>query len=417
MKRIFLFSSLFVLLVVNNLQAQKEGWRYRFSGFVDPQLFLDSRQVICGREGEMLFYPAPRLLDADGKDINAQPSLNMLAITTRMGFGIQAPDWNATRVSAYIEGDFTGSVESGINMLRLRHAYLQLNKSKSTLLLGQYWHPLVVPELMPGTRPLNMGVPFHPYSRYVQANYTYLSRHWRITAVTAFQLDNASDGPQGKQTQYLRNSCLPEFNLQLRYLWNSGQLGVMAHETVIKPRQQVTDSRTQKTYRTETLFSSTAFSLFVKQRMGLWQLNLQALYGDNLYEQGLLGGYIESPFDTLTHRYSYKPFGCATVWADFRRNTGIWRPGLFLGYGINTEFGETVADGGTVYGRGFDLDRLWRVQPQLGFYPAEWLNFFAEIEYTEAKYGEKVTLGQGYFYRSSYSVSNVRFILAAVLNF
>ena len=417
MKRNLLVVSLLFLLAVNNSHAQKEGWGYHFSGFVDPQLFMDSRKVVCGREGEMLFYPAPRLLDADGKDLNAVPSLNMVAITARLGLKINAPDLGLWKNSGYVEGDFTGSTESGINMLRLRHAYLEMKKEKSSLLLGQYWHPLVVHELMPGTRPLNMGIPFHPYSRYVQARYSYASSSWLFAAVAAFQLDNASDGPQGKSSLYLRNSCLPELNLQLRYLWDGGLVGVMAQEVVIRPRDYATDPITLQRYQTRTMFAAPAFSVFAKQRVGQYQLNFQALYGDNLYEQGMLGGYIESPYDTLSHSYSYQPLGCATAWADFRRSSGKWRPGIFGGYGLNLDFGKKLENGSSVYGRGFDIEHLWRVQPQLGYYPTDWLNFFVEIEYTAARYGEKLTEGNLSFYRSSYTVSNTRFILSAVLNF
>lgn len=417
MKRIFVIVSLLTSITVNNSLAQKSGWNYHFSGFVDPQLFFDTRKVVSGREGQMLFYPAPQLLDADGNDLNAIPSLNMLAITTRLGLRINAPDLGETHVSGYVEGDFTGSTESGINMLRLRHAYLEMKRNKSSLLLGQYWHPLVVHELMPGTRPLNMGVPFHPYSRYVQARYTYTSDSWLFAAVAAFQLDNASDGPAGKSSLYLRNSCYPELNLQMRYLWKSGQIGLMVQEEIIKPRDYATDPVTLARYKTGTLLPSTSFSLFFGQKIGNYKLNFQALYGDNLYEQALLGGYVEMPFDTVTHSHSYEALGCFTTWADFRRSNGKWRPGIFGGYGYNVDFGKNLKNGSVVYGRGFDIYYLWRVQPQIGFYPTDWLNFFAEIEYTAARYGEKLSNSSEFYYRSSYMVSNTRFILSAVLNF
>ena len=201
------------------IYAQRTGFDYRFSGFVDPQLFMDSRQVVGAREGQLSFYPAPRLPDVNGNDLNAVPNLNMLAITTRLGLRIKAPDWDATKVSSYLEGDFTGSNEAGINMLRLRHAYISLQRERSEWLFGQYWHPLVVPDIMPGTRPLNMGIPFHPYSRYVQGRYLCRSSASRpfvqMEAVAAFQLDNASAGPYGKSTAYLRAAALPEGNLQL----------------------------------------------------------------------------------------------------------------------------------------------------------------------------------------------------------
>ena len=287
------------------------------------------------------------------------------------------------------------------------------------LLLGQYWHPMVVPEIMPGTRPLNMGMPFHPYSRYVQARYVRLRRGWGHTglwwaATAAFQLDNSPLGPAGRSTEYLRQTGLPEGNVEMRLLWQEGKIESMLG---LRPRRYFNDAEGMR-YRIGTTFPSFAFSLFGCLYFdGKWKLSCQGIYGDNLYEQGMLGGYIELPYDTLSHSYSYQPFGCATAWADFRRSSGKWRPGIFGGYGLNLDFGKKLENGSSVYGRGFDIEHLWRVQPQLGYYPTDWLNFFVEIEYTAARYGEKLTEGNLSFYRSSYTVSNTRFILSAVLNF
>ena len=399
--------------------CQKEGWDFRFSGFVDPQLFMDSRQVVGAREGQLSFYPAPRILDADGNDINAVPNMNMLAITTRLGLRIKAPGLGATKVLSYLEGDFTGSTEAGINMLRLRHAYVGLLRGRSEWLFGQYWHPLVVPEIMPGTRPLNMGIPFHPYSRYVQARYLCRSSasypFVQLAAVAAFQLDNAATGPSGKSTAYLRNAFLPQGNMQLRYVWGSGFVGGMLNAEVLRPRNSYEDAAGLR-HRTSATFSSFALSVFGRQDFGEWSLRCQGIYGDNLFEQGLLGGYVETRFSPDTD-YGYRPFGCTSLWADFRRISGRWRPGLFLGYAKNNAFGHWHDADAVAYGRGFELDNVWRVQPQLAFCPNESIHFFTEIEYTSAQYGEKLSDGNKARFLSGDAVGNVRIILEAVFFF
>ncbi len=420
MKRIAIVVVVFFFVV--GLHAQKGGFNYHFSGFVDPQLFMDSRQVVGARESELLFYPAPKDLDAEGNDLNAVPNLNMLAITTRLGLRIQAPDWGATKVSSYLEGDFTGSNEAGINMLRLRHAYIRLQRERSEWLFGQYWHPLVVPDIMPGTRPLNMGIPFHPYSRYVQGRYLCRSSASRpfvqMEAVAAFQLDNASAGPYGKSTAYLRAAALPEGNLQLRYVWGervSSFLGCMFNAEVLRPRNYFDDAA-GLLHRTSTTFPSFTMSLFGRHDYKGWSLRYQGIYGDNLFEQGLLGGYLEM-IAPSGKGYVYEPFGCTSIWTDFRRISGKWRPGIFLGYTQNNSFGRWFDADATVYGRGFDIDNVWRVQPQVAFCPFDHLHFCAEIEYTSAKYGEKLKYGSSTRYRSVYAVGNTRLVLAAVLYF
>lgn len=396
--------------------SNSSGWKYKVSGIVDPLLYYDTRQVVGAREDELLFYPAPIVLDANGEDLNAVPNLNMLAITARLGLRVTAPDVLNAKVSAYVEGDFTGSTNAGINMFRLRHAFINMKWRRSDLLMGQFWHPMVVHEIMPNTRPLNMGVPFHPFSRFVQLRYVYRLGRFDLAATASFQLDNKFDGPLGANTEYLRNSRIPELNAQIFYRHHGLMLGLMYNYVVLQPRTVVTDAA-GVSYKTNTMFSSHAMSVFGKYDFRGWRVGFQGIRGDNLYDQLMMGGYIESPFDVEHKRYYYEPFGCATAWVDFGRTRGLVRPGLFVGYGENTSFGEEVSGGSSVYGRGFDIDYLWRVQPRIGVCPVSYLNFYFEVEYTNARYGERVVDGDTYRYSSSYNVDNYRIMFTSVFFF
>ncbi|MBO7494989.1 MAG: hypothetical protein J6T98_00430 [Salinivirgaceae bacterium] len=399
-----------------NAEISEPKWTYKMSGFIDPQFWMDTREVVSAREEQMLFYPAPKKLDTDGNDINAKPSNNALAITARIGMKIGAPDLLNAKISGYLEGDFTGATNDGINMLRLRHAYINMRWEKSNLLLGQYWHPMVAHEVMPGTRPLNMGIPFHPYSRYVQARYTQYLGGLELSEIASFQLDNKAVGPDGGSTAYLRNSCIPELNAQLCYRTDNLLLGAMFNYVLLQPRTSVTVTDAYKTYKTDTKIGSTAVSVFGKLNVSELSIRFQGIYGDNLVEQGLLGGYIESALNS-DNKYEYSNLGTTTLWVDLGRAKGVCRPGLFAGYGMNNNFGDEVNNDATVYGRGFDIEYVWRVQPRVGFYPSDYLNFFAEVEYTNAAYGKRVDNGEKYHYESDYNVGNYRFIVAAVLNF
>ena len=418
-----IFSALAVAAVAQDApksDASEPQWTYKMSGFVDPQFYMDTREVVSAREEQMLFYPAPKVLDAEGNDINAKASNNALAITARIGLKINAPDALNAKIFGYLEGDFTGATNDGINMLRLRHAYLNMRWQKSNLLVGQYWHPMVAHEVMPGTRPLNMGIPFHPYSRYVQARYTQYFGSLELSGIAAFQLDNKSVGPDGGSTAYLRNSCLPELNAQLCFLGEKLYLGAMVNYVLLQPRTSVdiyfphngTDGK--ETYKTDTKIGSTAVSVFGKLNVSELSIRFQGIYGDNLVEQGLMGGYIEKQ---NVEKYEYSNFGTTTFWVDLGRTKGVCRPGLFAGYGRNNNFGDEIESYATVYGRGFDIEYVWRVQPRVGFYPSDYLNFFAEVEYTNAAYGKKIEDAGKYHYESDYNVGNYRFIVAAVFNF
>lgn len=392
----------------------KSKVKLSFYGDINPQIYADTRKVLEGREGEMLFYPLPEVLDANGNDINAVPRLNMVAITSRLGLRIQTPDMLGAKVTGLMEGDFTGSTGSGINMLRLRHAYMDMRWTNSELLLGQYWTPFVVHEIMPGTRPLNMGAPFHPYSRVVQARYTQYFGAIEAVGVAAFQLDNKSSGPLGGSTEYIRNSCVPDLTAMIRY--NSGRLffGVGYNFLLLKPRTSLVDNE-GLTHVTNTTFASHSTTVFAKYEFDNWSLRMQAIVSQNMDAHLLMGGYAESPFDEAALAYTYKPFGGYTAWLDFGKSTGKWRPGVFFGYAKNTGFEKPVDDTWLFYGRGLDIDFVWRIQPRIGWYVSPNIQFFAEVEYTVAGYG--VNPDEYYRYKSTNNVANTRFILAAVYKF
>src|SRR5574344_82483 len=403
-------------------------WKIKWSGMVNPTFFADSRQVVSGREGMMLFYPKEPLLDANGNDLNATPELNMLSITARLGVAFTGPDVLGAHTRGYIEGDFTGSNDANINMLRLRHAYLDMQWKHSELLAGQYWHPMVVHESMPETQPLNMGAPFHPYARYNQLRYTQFMGKWQLIGVAAFQLDNKSKGIDGSSTTYQKSGFVPELNLQLRYQNNHFLAGAAANLLVIRPRTYTINHDSTARHQINQTYSSPSFSLFAKYNFGQWTVKGQTLLSDNLYEPCSMGGYLEkTTFDALNNQYefSYRPFTFTTYWIDLGRTMGKWRPGLFAGYAFNNNFGETFYANEQDYGRGYNIEYLYRIQPRIDYFAGNNLSFYIDVEYTFAHYGKKQTNidSQGntlsYYYKSYpiNGVANTRLILGAVYAF
>ena len=199
----------------------------------------------------------------------------------------------------------------------------------------------------------------------------------------------------------------------LRY--NSGRLfvGVGYNLLVLQPR--TTFSYNYTDYATTTTFASHSATVFGKYEFDNYSLRMQAIVSQNMDAHLLMGGYAESPFDEATLAYSYQPFGGYTAWMDFGKSTGKWRPGVFFGYAKNTGFEKPVDDSWRFYGRGLDIDFVWRVQPRIGWYVSPSIQFFAEVEYTVAGYG--VNPDEYYRYQSTNDVANTRFILAAVYKF
>ena len=404
-------------------------WTMKWNGFVNPHLFADSRQVVAGREDMMLFYPQPVVLDNEGADLNATPSVNLLSITARIGLSVAGPEVLGARPRAYIEGDWTGPTNATINTLRLRHAFLSLDWTRQQVLLGQYWHPMVVPEIMPGTCPLNMGAPFHAYARDNQARYTLHFDHWQIFGAALFQLDNQSAGPNNdvylqpstqQSTAFLKHSLIPELHLQAQFRTENLMAGAAANLLVLMPRTQHFDAAGQVVKATDR-FASASATLFLRYTYRQLDIKAQTLLFDNLYEIATLGGYIEKPMAGTSYlNYDYQPWTFTTLWCDLGRNTGRWRPGLFLGYAWNNDFGLAFSPEDGIYGRGFNIESLFRIQPRLAFMAGHGLSFYAEVEYTSALYGTAVNLPNGqqsYQHNEANRANNTRLMLSAVYAF
>lgn len=360
------------------VQAQNDTdskpFRFDFHGFVNPHFYADSRSVVGGREDMMLFYPKPIVLDASGHDLNDGWQANMMSITTRLNLGIAGPDVLGAKTFASIEGDFTGSTNASNNDLRLRHAYISLDWERGgALLVGQYWYAMVIPEIMPMTNPLNMGAPFHPYARYNQVRYRIPLGPVEIAATAMWQLDNASqgllNGAAATSTLFARNSLVPELNLRVMYCTPSLLFGGAANLKTIQPIVPDAEQR---------LHSSPSYTIFGKARVGQLDIKAQTLLNNSLYEGCSLGGYLMLADST------FSDWHFNTVWVDLSRNAGHWRPGLFLGYAQNKDFGNTGY--ANCFGRGHDIEYLWRIQPRLTYRTGKALSFTAEAEYTKAGY-------------------------------
>ena len=119
--------ALLLLPLFSFSQNEPSKFAYTFSGYVRGEALFDTRQIVEAREGYLLFYPKRPVFDPDGNDVNAQPSFNQYAMTTRLSVKVKGVDLLGARSMAFVEGDFTGASNAENNSLRLRHAYMALN--------------------------------------------------------------------------------------------------------------------------------------------------------------------------------------------------------------------------------------------------------------------------------------------------
>ena len=383
MKKAIVFVGVFGILGVFEVLRAQSSFSLDWHGFVNPHYYADSRSVVGGREDMMLFFPKPIVKDSLGNDLNDGWQADMLAITARLGLTIKGPDIWGAKTKAYIEGDFTGSTNATINDLRLRHAYIDLNWEHHRLLAGQYWYAMVIHEIMPMTNPLNMGSPFHCYARQPQVRYEYHLDAFEAVAVAQWQLDNISqgllNGVPTSSTLFARHSMIPELNFQLRY--NTGNLffGAAVNVKTIQPMVQTVATAVQPSQKKH---SSLTYSVFGKVNLGEVTLKAQTLLNNSLYEGCSLGGYL------MLADGSFEDWHFNTVWLDIERNSGHWRPGLFMGFAKNLDYGNTNFV--HCFGRGHDMEYLWRIQPRLTYTTEKGLSFTGEAEYTRAGYADPV---------------------------
>jgi hypothetical protein len=404
MKKVGKIVAIVVIVTIGTIGTiRAQGFSLDWHGFVNPHYYADSRSVVGGREDMMLFFPKPILRDSLGNDINDGWQADMLAITARLGLRITGPEMLGAKTSAYIEGDFTGSTNATINDLRLRHAYIDMvweNRrtvkkgnqefdlifGKHRFLVGQYWYAMVIHEIMPMTNPLNMGSPFHCYARQPQVRYEYSIFGFEAVAVAQWQLDNKSQGilngvptDAAGNTAFARHSLVPELNFQLRFNSEDLFFGAAVNLKTIQPQVQTVYTTEQPS---TDLYSSFSWSLFGKANIGPVTVKAQTLLNNSLYEGCSLGGYLMLADST------FEDWHFNTVWLDIERNNGHWRPGIFLGFAKNLDYGN--ANFVHCFGRGHDIEYLWRIQPRLTYTTGNGLSFTGEAEYTRAGYDEPV---------------------------
>ena len=95
--------------------------------------------------------------------MNAVGQSNFLSVVSRLGVKVKGPDVWGAKMSGTLEGDFFGNTESSIRLLRLRHAYVSMDWSKTSLTMGQTWYPTFIPEVFPGVANFSTGIMFNPF--------------------------------------------------------------------------------------------------------------------------------------------------------------------------------------------------------------------------------------------------------------
>jgi len=453
MKRFLLITML--ALFILNVQAQDEKPKFgiSFSGFVKNDFFWDSRQNTSIREGHFLLFPTGINRDVNGDDINAKANFNFLSIQTRLTGKITGPDAFGAKTSGVLEADFFGNENAyfiDANGFRLRHAYVKLNWKTSELLFGQFWHPLFNANSFPGVVSFNTGAPFQPFSRNPQIRYTQKLGNFNIIVAACSQRDFASPGGSSLP---LRNSAIPDVSAQFQYGFKNDstktefQIGLGGGYKILAPRLNsevttttiitpayvisdtagnlhtipaVTQSNTVK-YKVKEQVGGFYAMLYAKYKCKPITAKLYGVYGQNIFDQVMLGGYVVSgTSNPLTGEKEYTPLNTLSTWAEIMTNGKKFQFGLFGGYTQNMGASDSIVDYSNTT-RGADIKSIYRIAPRAVFISGKF-QFMAELEWTSVFYATKNEFGKlnrdakGVVTKSA-DVGNLRALFAVQYNF
>lgn len=393
-------------------------------GFVRNYLTFDSRKTytVVGGEYNMLPYDVDMV---DGCDLNDVASMQMQALTSRIGVAITGPTVLGWETSGKLEGDFGGFGTTN-SVLRLRLAYVKLQKGSGELLMGQDWHPLSG-DIMPDVLGMAAGAPFRPHSRTPQVRAT---RYWGslgCSAALLWQLQYMNNGPESATSlasvaslDFARQALWPEAFLGFNFKqdgWYT-QLGVDAQ--LLRPRTYAFVWRGYAEVD-ETVASLTP-TLYVQYTDSRWAVKFRTLLAQNTSHLNQLVGYGITGVEP-DGSYRYEPLNATISYLNIACGKRV-RANLFLGYMKNLGAKEDLYDFGLgdyrIYMKGGNsfthLNSVYRVAPSIS-YNLPHFNLGLEYEWTACTFGDLASNGSIKLDDNLHQVANHRLCLLVKYNF
>ncbi|MEN9928603.1 MAG: hypothetical protein RLZZ231_524 [Bacteroidota bacterium] len=386
-------------------------------GFVRTDYIWDTRKSAQVREDQLNLYPTDVSLDGAGNDVNAVGQSNFLSVVSRLGVKVKGPDVWGAKASGTLEGDFFGNFEgsSTIGMLRLRHAYAQLDWKKTSLTMGQTWYPTFIPEVFPGVANFSTGIMFNPFGWASQVKLKQnLSKDFSLILSAYKEREFTTAQPTGTtQNSASINSALPSLNGQFQYKNKNIFLGFGFEYKSLQPRTDNGLTGSARLVTTEKVNSSTVFG-YGKYANDKITIKAYGISGANMFNMVMLGGYVGN---TVNGIESYDPTKATAFWLDIASNGKSVAPGIFFGTTKNN--GADTA-GNAAYGRGIAVnggrmvDNVWRVSGRVDFKKNKF-RITPELELTSADWGAADAFGK--VTGPTTAVSNFRTMISCVYTF
>jgi len=422
MKKNLLFLFAFLAVIVVNAQSD-DAVTLDFYGFIRVDGYVDTYKGVDA--GHDIFYLLPAYGVKNGAEFNNQLSSNMSAMASRLGVKINFPEVLKAKATGLLEFDFAGNLKADPTLFRIRQAYSLLTWEKSSLLVGQTWHPFSGNSCMPTVAGLNTGAPFTCFNRSPMIRYSMKFDGLTVSASAVGQtqynnaaIDATDFNPNTYQVSYnqaKRNGVIPELVLSAEWTKKSITLGAGAEYNRIKPRMMITeaiaDGKDVSAVADEYL-GTTAFMAYGRYKKDKLTILAKGYLGENMQNLTLPGGYGVASFDSITGKETYTSYSSYTASLNLVYGQK-WQFGLFAGYGGNLGTKDALVDfagKAKTYGLFNNMQTMYRIAPHVSLN----LNKFrlvAEFEQTSANYGTgSVNFNDG-LYASTHKATNNRVIL------
>lgn len=333
-------------------EPEQQEQKVQVGGFIRYSAFYDFSEVSQTRDYEVPLLPSRK----DSLGLYADDRFNMLAISSRVFVQVSGKDAFGAKVSGKIEADFLGPGSADlVQLFRLRNAYIKMDWQRSSLMLGQFFHPFFVLNCYPGSL-VFYNVGFCPLNRSAQARYTYQLGKLDITMAALTDGPFASKAPAFAQ----QNAAAPEAVLQLNYKTDLFSAGASGGFKMLRPRD-ITDSLGLYTNETvNSLYSEVHASLSLSNTT----VKVQSAFGQNMSHLRMLGGYGKE--DNTLDNYTYSNLSGVTSWIDLNHKINNANVGVFASYIKNLGATDTYTP---IPGASFFdyLESAFRVSPRISF--------------------------------------------------
>lgn len=439
MKKLLLL--LLVLWCISALaqDAKPKPVSMEFYGFVRFESYFDSYKGLNAANEQFFIVPLYAGMDANGKHINETPTYNFSAMATRVGVRINGPEILKAKTTANIETDFAGDLGVNPAMLRVRQANAVFSWSKSSLLVGQTWHPFWSGKVFPIVGGLNTGAPFQPFNRSPQIRFDYRpTPKFIVTGALVSEFQYKSYGfakidsmyPKAmsysdKSDFFNRNSAIPEMIANLEMNNGGFTLGAGTSLKFIKPTLYTVGmeaGRDVNKYVSDQLLRSASFIGYSQYAKNMLVVKAKAVVGQNMTHLNIPGGYGVKTLDPTTGAMTYTPYNSFASFVNAVYGSK-YQAGIFAGYMQNLgtkaalhNFGTEAAPSTVTPGLAPNIASVYRVAPSLTLNVSK-LRLTLEYELTNAEYGAGFIDTDNGLYDRTVEVTNHRALLMMMYSF